>query len=90
MKMIRKRVGSLLLAAAMMFTYISSHPAKESIDYVVGRGLLSGIYKTTFAFPYSVCLPQIIPMIPWTSLATLSYHTSANAIPTYKSSSFAL
>jgi len=36
-------------APSAQFTDISSHWAKESIDYVVGRGLLSGATKTTFA-----------------------------------------
>lgn len=31
------------------FTDISSHWAKEAIDYVVGRGLISGTKETTFA-----------------------------------------
>ncbi|CFX14665.1 Cadherin [Syntrophomonas zehnderi OL-4] len=36
-------------APSAKFTDISTHWAKESIDYVVGRGLLSGTSKTTFA-----------------------------------------
>jgi len=36
-------------APSAKFTDISSHWAKESIDYVVGRGLLSGTSETTFA-----------------------------------------
>ena len=36
-------------APTAKFTDISSHWAKESIDYVVGRGLLSGTTETTFA-----------------------------------------
>ncbi|WP_034861266.1 S-layer homology domain-containing protein [Ruminiclostridium cellobioparum] len=36
-------------APSAKFTDISTHWSKESIDYVVGRGLLSGTSKTTFA-----------------------------------------
>lgn len=36
-------------APSAKFTDISSHWAAESIDYVVGRGLLSGTAETTFA-----------------------------------------
>lgn len=36
-------------APSAKFSDIGSHWAKESIDYVVGRGLLSGTSKTTFA-----------------------------------------
>ena len=36
-------------APSAKFTDIGSHWAKESIDYVVGRGLLSGTSDTTFA-----------------------------------------
>ena len=36
-------------APSAKFTDIGSHWAKESIDYVVGRGLLSGTKETTFA-----------------------------------------
>ena len=36
-------------APSAKFTDISTHWGKESIDYVVGRGLLSGTSKTTFA-----------------------------------------
>jgi Leucine-rich repeat (LRR) protein len=36
-------------APSTQFTDIGSHWAKESIDYVVGRGLLSGTKETTFA-----------------------------------------
>ena len=36
-------------APSAQFTDIGSHWAKESIDYVVGRGLLSGTTETTFA-----------------------------------------
>lgn len=36
-------------APSAKFTDISSHWAKESIDYVAGRGLLSGTTETTFA-----------------------------------------
>ena len=36
-------------APASKFTDIGSHWAKESIDYVVGRGLLEGTSDTTFA-----------------------------------------
>lgn len=36
-------------APSAKFTDIGSHWAKESIDYVVGRGLLSGTAETTFA-----------------------------------------
>ncbi len=36
-------------APSSKFTDISIHWGKESIDYVVGRGLLSGTSKTTFA-----------------------------------------
>ncbi|TCL60941.1 S-layer family protein [Kineothrix alysoides] len=36
-------------APSAKFTDISTHWAKESIDYVVGRGLLSGTMETTFA-----------------------------------------
>ena len=36
-------------APSAKFTDISSHWAKESIDYVVGRGLLFGTSETTFA-----------------------------------------
>ncbi len=36
-------------APSAKFTDIGSHWAKESIDYVVGRGLLSGTSETTFA-----------------------------------------
>ena len=36
-------------APSAKFTDITNHWAKESIDYVVGRGLLSGTTETTFA-----------------------------------------
>ena len=36
-------------APSAKFTDIKTHWAKESIDYVVGRGLLSGTAETTFA-----------------------------------------
>ncbi len=36
-------------APSAKFTDINTHWAKESIDYVVGRGLLSGTAETTFA-----------------------------------------
>ncbi len=36
-------------APSTKFTDIGSHWAKESIDYVVGRGLLTGTSKTTFS-----------------------------------------
>ncbi|MFZ7101504.1 MAG: GLUG motif-containing protein [Peptococcaceae bacterium] len=36
-------------APSAKFTDITSHWAKESIDYVAGRGLLSGTAETTFA-----------------------------------------
>ena len=36
-------------APSAKFTDITTHWAKESIDYVVGRGLLSGTTETTFA-----------------------------------------
>ena len=36
-------------APSAKFTDISTHWGKEAIDYVVGRGLLSGTSKTTFA-----------------------------------------
>ncbi|EMS71565.1 S-layer homology domain-containing protein [Ruminiclostridium cellobioparum] len=36
-------------APSAKFTDITTHPAKDSIDYVVGRGLLSGTTDTTFA-----------------------------------------
>ncbi len=36
-------------AQSVKFTDISKHWAKESIDYMVGRGLLSGTSDTTFA-----------------------------------------
>ena len=36
-------------APSAKFTDIGTHWGKESIDYVVGRGLLSGTSKTTFA-----------------------------------------
>ena len=36
-------------APGAKFTDIGTHWGKEAIDYVVGRGLLSGISKTTFA-----------------------------------------
>lgn len=36
-------------ASSSKFTDISSHWAKESIDYVVGRELVSGISKTSFS-----------------------------------------
>lgn len=36
-------------APSAQFTDIGNHWAKESIDYVVGRGLLSGTTETTFA-----------------------------------------
>jgi hypothetical protein len=36
-------------AQSVKFTDISKHWAKESIDYMVGRGLLSGISDTAFA-----------------------------------------
>lgn len=36
-------------APSAKFTDIATHWAKESIDYVVGRGLLSGTSETTFA-----------------------------------------
>ena len=36
-------------APSAKFTDITTHWAKESIDYVVGRGLLSGTAETTFA-----------------------------------------
>lgn len=36
-------------APTVKFTDISSHWAKESIDYVVGRGLISGTTKTVFS-----------------------------------------
>ena len=34
---------------AVKFTDIESHWAKESIDYIVGRGLISGVSKTAFS-----------------------------------------
>jgi hypothetical protein len=42
------RYGVGYTAPSAKFTDISSHWAKESIDYVVGRGLLSGTSETTF------------------------------------------
>ncbi|MEA4969820.1 MAG: X2-like carbohydrate binding domain-containing protein [Candidatus Pelethousia sp.] len=36
-------------APSAKFTDIGTHWGKEAIDYVIGRGLLSGISKTTFA-----------------------------------------
>ena len=41
--------GISYTAPSAKFTDISNHWAKESIDYVVGRGLLSGTSETTFA-----------------------------------------
>ncbi|WP_180951076.1 S-layer homology domain-containing protein [Marasmitruncus massiliensis] len=41
--------GISYTAPSAKFTDISNHWAKEAIDYVVGRGLLSGTSETTFA-----------------------------------------
>ncbi len=43
------RYGVGYTAPSAKFTDITTHWAKESIDYVVGRGLLSGTAETTFA-----------------------------------------
>ncbi len=46
-------------APSAKFTDVANHWAKESIDYVVGRGVLSGTSKTTFA-PNAAMTPGML------------------------------
>ncbi|QHQ62584.1 hypothetical protein Ana3638_18850 [Anaerocolumna sedimenticola] len=49
-------------APSAKYTDIGTHWAKDSIDYVVGRGLLSGTTKTTFS-PDSAMTREVLVMV---------------------------